>query len=82
MTQKFTIDAQIEEVTMALDDYKYLQTPKQFDFRVSRLRQVLATLRWVKEHGDVIKALHRLKELQREDPEIFTRALEKSGAKA
>jgi hypothetical protein len=78
-SKKYSIDAQIEEVTMALDDYRFLQIkPSKIEFRSDRLRSALATLRWVKENGDVLKALVRLKNIQQQDPEAFERALEAS----
>lgn len=54
--QKFTIDAQIEEVISAIEDYPYLTVKKsKADFRISRLRSALATLRWVKKNADELR---------------------------
>jgi hypothetical protein len=56
MTQKFSIEAQLEEVRMAIDDYKYLAIKSSVkEFRANRLRSVCRTLGWVQENEAAIR---------------------------
>lgn len=70
MTQKFSIDAQLEEVRMAIADYPGLQrggaiSKSKVDFRIERLQAVCASLAFLKESRDAFLAWQR--ELREKD---------------
>lgn len=55
MTEKFSIDAQIEELRMAIDNYPTIarmggMSKNKVEFRLQRLHATLHTLEWVKHN--------------------------------
>lgn len=61
MTQKYSIDAQLEEVRMAMSDYPGLArggaiSKSKIDFRIERLKSVCRTLDWVKTNETELRA--------------------------
>lgn len=54
--QKFTLDAQLEEIGLAISDLPCLNHKKSLiEFRTSRLRAIQATLRWMKQNEAAIR---------------------------
>lgn len=72
MTQKFSIDAQLEEVRMAIADYPGLNrggtiSKSKIDFRIERMKAVCMSLAFLKENRDAFLAWQ--KELRTNAPQ-------------